>query len=144
MKKAILIFIGITGVFFTSCKDKEAINQKNHIEVSKLVYASRLQGDLDLFRTVSTDKAYEEFEAEMNLLNGKNKGKLITENIKVRTDTIIDNVAWVSLNDGRDLNTTIRLIKTNSGWKTDVYNPFKEKSPLKNEVVKFPNLNNSK
>ncbi|PHN93370.1 hypothetical protein CSC80_10600 [Maribacter sp. 6B07] len=103
-----------------------------------------LQGDLDLFRTVSTDKAYKEFEVETDLFNSANKDELMTENIKVRADTIIDNVAWISLNDGRDLNTTIRLIKTDSGWKTDVYNPFKEKSPLKNEVVKFPDLNKPK
>lgn len=140
MKNKILTF-SIFLMASMSCTDKNVakMEEQDYLGVAKTVYSARLTGNLTLFKTVSTEEAYKQFKEEIDLMPLKNAQKIDSKDISIRTDTVVNNIAWVSLKHGaREVNSTLKLIRTNDGWKNDIYNIYKEKSPLKNKIVQFP------
>lgn len=128
----------------TNCGDAKqtSVNTDNHIEVAKVAYSARWHADLERYKPVSTDAAYSVFETETNLLSRKKDDNTPDyKEVVVRADSVINDIAWVSLKFvGQDVNATLKLVKTDSGWKHDIFDPNKDRSPLKKETITFPKL----
>lgn len=144
MKNSLLGTSILFLLLISSCGNSEnkAPDSDNHIDVAKAAYYARWTNDLEKFKDVSTNNAYSEFETEINLLSKKEQNNDIDNlDIEVRADSVINDIAWVSLKfSGQDMHTTLKLIKTATGWKNDNINYYKEKSPIKKETVTYPKL----
>ena len=144
MKKALLIFNFLFLIILISCGDEKTndrVNLKDHKEVARLVSASLRNGNLSDYKKVSTADAYDQFKVEVELLGSQYNPEITANDMIIRADTIINNIAWVSLKSkNEDVHRSLRLEKIDGNWKYAIYNLNKEKSPLKNEVISFPEL----
>ena len=128
----------VLPILFLGCKNDNIKNDdipKNHIQVAKIIVASRYNGNLKDFKKYSTDKAYDEFKGEIGLSPDAYNKNVSAENFIILGDTIIENVAWVMMErKNQRVPDWVRLEKNNGYWLYNLYDRNNEKSPLKKTV----------